>query len=96
MPSGRPPRGLRVSRLGAQSPLIVIGYDESAAPLPDCLSEAERAVAELVLSGRTNRDIAMARGTSVRTIANQVNAIFSKLGVRSRRMLASRFGRSPR
>ena len=54
------------------------------------LSEAERAVKAMLLRGDSNADIARARGTSVRTVANQVASIFRKLGVRSRAELATR------
>lgn len=54
------------------------------------LSTAERAVLGLLIAGSTNRDIAMRRATSVRTVANQVQAIFRKYGVRSRSELISR------
>jgi DNA-binding NarL/FixJ family response regulator len=52
--------------------------------LPDHLTKAEKAVAALVLEGRSNQEIARIRGTSVRTIANQVAAIFRKLKVTAR------------
>jgi DNA-binding CsgD family transcriptional regulator len=52
------------------------------------LSEAEtRILAELV-TGRSNREIAARRGTSLRTVTNQVSAVFRKLGVRSRSEVA--------
>jgi DNA-binding CsgD family transcriptional regulator len=53
------------------------------------LSAAERDVAALILRGRDNASIANLRGTSVRTVANQVASIFNKLGVRSRAELAA-------
>ncbi len=54
------------------------------------LSEAELAVKEALLRGESNAEIAHARGTSVRTVANQVASLFRKLGVRSRAELATR------
>jgi DNA-binding NarL/FixJ family response regulator len=56
------------------------------------LSRAEREVLKLVLAGRSNADIAKRRATALRTVANQIASIFTKLGVRSRTELASRFG----
>ncbi len=50
--------------------------------LPACLTEAERAVVTLVLEGRSNQEIADARRTSYRTIANQLGAIYKKTGCR--------------
>jgi DNA-binding CsgD family transcriptional regulator len=49
------------------------------------LTDAERGVVELVAQRRSNAEIAQLRGTSPRTVANQVAAIFRKLGVSSRR-----------
>lgn len=49
------------------------------------LTASERDVAARVLRGQSNAAIARDRGTSPRTIANQLAAIYSKLGVRSRR-----------
>jgi len=54
--------------------------DASEAPLT-C---AEREVRALVLAGRSNAEIARARGTSLRTVANQIASMFRKLGVGSR------------
>lgn len=48
------------------------------------LTSTEREVALLVAAGKTNRDIAATRGTSLRTVANQVAAILRKLDVPSR------------
>ncbi len=56
----------------------------------DDLTPSERQVALAVLAGLSNADIARMRGSSPRTVANQVAAIFRKLGVRSRAELAAR------
>jgi DNA-binding NarL/FixJ family response regulator len=53
------------------------------------LSGAEQAIVEAVLRGRSNREIAEERGTSVRTVANQMASIFRKLCVGSRSELAA-------
>jgi DNA-binding CsgD family transcriptional regulator len=53
------------------------------------LTDAERKVVTLILEGRSNAEIAQARSTSPRTIANQVAGIFRKLGVGSRAELAA-------
>ncbi len=53
--------------------------DERAA-----LSPVESEVVTLVLQGRSNREIARLRGTSARTVANQIASVFRKVGVRSR------------
>jgi DNA-binding NarL/FixJ family response regulator len=64
-------------------------FDEALAPL----SESERDVILRLISGYTNRAIARARGTSERTVANQVASAFAKLGVSSRLELAAHCGR---
>lgn len=48
------------------------------------LSECEWHVARLALNGCTQREIAATRGTSGRTIANQMSSIFQKLHVSGR------------
>jgi DNA-binding NarL/FixJ family response regulator len=56
----------------------------------DTLSPAEREVAVLAAAGLTNLAIAKYRGKAVRTIANQMASILSKLGLGSRYELAAR------
>jgi DNA-binding CsgD family transcriptional regulator len=51
------------------------------------LTPAEQAVLERLLAGESNVAIARRRGTSARTVANQVASIFKKIGVGSRRQL---------
>jgi DNA-binding CsgD family transcriptional regulator len=53
------------------------------------LSPAESEIVTHLLAGRSNAEIGTLRGTSTRTVANQVAAIFAKLGVRSRTELAA-------
>ncbi len=54
------------------------------------LTPAERAVARSVLAGLSDKDISRRRGSSRRTVARQVTAVFRKLGVSSRAELASK------
>jgi DNA-binding NarL/FixJ family response regulator len=54
------------------------------------LTEAERSITAQIIAGSTNADIANRRGASEYTVANQVQAIFRKLDVRSRSELAIR------
>lgn len=70
---------LRVSRLGST---IVVSVASMA--LPECLSESERQIAQAVIGGRSNVEIARARGRAVKTVANQLHGIYRKLGVGSR------------
>jgi DNA-binding NarL/FixJ family response regulator len=53
------------------------------------LSDAEREVALGIVAGATNAEIAATRGSAERTVANQVQAIYRKLGVGSRSKLAA-------
>ena len=50
-------------------------------------SRAELEVLERVAQGASNREIAMARGVSYRTIANQLASMYRKLGVNTREEL---------
>lgn len=54
------------------------------------LTDAEREVLATLLAGSTNRNIAQRRNCSEHTVANQVQAIFRKVGVHSRSELAVR------
>lgn len=55
--------------------------------VPASLSPAEAEVARLVFDGQSNREIAETRGTSERTVANQLRSIYRKLEVSSREEL---------
>jgi DNA-binding NarL/FixJ family response regulator len=55
--------------------------------LSPLLSPAELFIAEEILKGRCNGEIAQRRGTSVRTIATQIAHLFRKLQIRSRHEL---------
>jgi DNA-binding CsgD family transcriptional regulator len=54
------------------------------------LTAAELRVADLVASGRTNREVAAALFLGERTVASHLTHIYAKLGVRSRTELARR------
>jgi DNA-binding NarL/FixJ family response regulator len=56
------------------------------------LTPAECGVLELLLQGNTNSRIASSRGTTLRTVSKQVDAVYKKLEVHSRGELAQRFG----
>jgi DNA-binding CsgD family transcriptional regulator len=87
------PRGLR-----AQMAEIELGNEKlliGSIPLLDetklvGLSPAERHVLALLMAGSTDRDVAKRRATSARTVANQVQSLFRKFGVRSRGELVAR------
>jgi DNA-binding NarL/FixJ family response regulator len=64
-----------------------------ASPSPQslgALSRAEREVAGLVSHGYSDAQIACARGASPRTVENQLQGIYRKLGIHSRTELAAR------
>ena len=91
-----PPRGLVVYRLGPRDvddalELAIVTYRPSDAARVPTLTAAEREVLRGILDGRANDEIARARGTAIRTVANQVARIFKKMGVRSRVELAVRW-----
>jgi len=73
---------------------MVMSYPIPALPqLPQRLSRAEAEVVRLVVRGDSSEAIATARGTSIRTVANQLASIYRKLGVRSRIELATHLSR---
>lgn len=64
--------------------LLVLSFALAEIPLPRVLTPAERSIVKRVIAGDSNAVIAAARGTAVRTVANQMAGIFRKLGVSSR------------
>lgn len=63
--------------------VLVLDLELPEPELPE-LTRSERDVALRVADGMSNAEVAAERGVSLRTIANQVRAIFQKLGVCSR------------
>lgn len=57
---------------------------------PEDLSATERQVAELVVSGRTNKEVAAELFVTVRAVESTLTKAYAKLGVRSRTELAAR------
>jgi DNA-binding CsgD family transcriptional regulator len=60
------------------------------------LTPAEARVAHLAAAGVSNASIARLRRCSANTVANQLAAVYRKLGVGGRRELAARFASSGR
>jgi len=88
-----PPAGTTVDPLElAGQTLMVISFPVRTRPggALSGLSEAEASVARLAADGRSNAEIADARGTSVRTVANQMAAVLRKLRMGSRHELMVR------
>lgn len=84
------PRGLRATTVrGPEGEYLVLSRPVDGPRLPTSLSDAEADVARRVVAGETNEQIAANRGTSARTVANQIASIFRKLGVASRTELVA-------
>ena len=76
-------------------PIRVDAVTSGVASPPDLakLTAAEKEVTELVAQGLTNAQIAERRQASERTVANQLQSVFRKLGVSSRSELIVKLGR---
>lgn len=70
--------------------LVVLSVADDVEERVEGLTAAERAVALEAIAGRSNRAIALARGSTPRTVANQLAAVYRKLRVSSRAQLAAR------
>lgn len=76
-----------VSRITRVLPIPTLEQAMSTLADVEELSRGERAVLALAASGASTDDIAAQRGTSPRTIANQLRNAYEKLGISSRRTL---------
>ena len=86
-----PPTDLRGWELEVDGHVFVLFEWEATAPAePAQLTLAERDVLRGILRGESNATIAERRGTKTGTVANQVAALFRRLGVRSRAELLGR------
>jgi DNA-binding CsgD family transcriptional regulator len=65
------------------------------APQGDELSETQRRIAELVVEGLSNKEIAARLFVAVRTVESNLSTVYAKLGVQSRTELASRLVARP-
>lgn len=68
----------------------VVGLPRPDVGLAKRLPSAELAVIRSLVEGQSYREIAAARGTSTRTIANQISAVFRRLRVSGRNELVLR------
>ena len=71
---------------------LMLSFATGPSRSPPELTSAERGVLRLLMDGKTNADIAAERGTSPRTVANQIAVLFRKFGVGSRIELAGIIG----
>lgn len=98
-----PPEDLQVSVLTHESGKYVVFSWADEAPAAEStpppgsprapatsLTAAERAVHALLLAGLSDAEIAAVRGTTRSTVTKQIDAVFRKLGVNSRRALIAR------
>ncbi len=84
-------RGVRARRFAHEGgEFLVVSFPLEIGDGADLLTAAEREVAAMVVRGMSNRAIAAARGTSENTVANQLKAIYRKLGIASRIELVAR------
>jgi DNA-binding NarL/FixJ family response regulator len=58
------------------------------------LTDAERRIADLLATGMSNREIATALYSSVRTVEGHLSSIYRKLGIHSRTELIRRHSRA--
>lgn len=79
--------------MGGGDAFVVLSFHMPRATIPAGLTDAEGAVLLLLLHGLPSSTIAYVRGTSCRTVANQLASIYRKLGVSSRVELAARASR---
>ena len=87
----RPPTGLdgvRFEAVDGEMAVLSFPIHEREGALVS-LTNAEHEVVLAVERGESNAEIARARGTSTRTVANQLARVFRKLGVASRAELVA-------
>ena len=89
-----PPATLVAYRLDINGEEIVL-FSWGSETADATLSPAEEDVLRLLAEGQSNQAIATARGSSVRTVANQVAGLLRKLGASSRFEIVGRLGRRP-
>lgn len=75
--------------------LLIFDVEDEPLDLSGLLTEAEKAVLELLLDGRSNQEIADLRSVSYKTVANQLRSIYTKLAVASRCELAALLSDAP-
>jgi DNA-binding NarL/FixJ family response regulator len=76
--------GPRVSRMRVgDEDILVLSVPLPKLRYPEGTTSAEQAIIDLMLQGLTAKEIAAARGASLRTVTTQLSTIFRKAGVNS-------------
>jgi DNA-binding CsgD family transcriptional regulator len=98
------PPGLRAERFVYDGEeLVVFSYPMSTAPtlgdtseteFVSVLTPAQAEIVKLVLAERSNKEIAILRSTAMSTVAKQLEQIYRRLKINSRRELAALAGRA--
>jgi DNA-binding NarL/FixJ family response regulator len=79
------PRGTRVERAAHRGkPAVRVSFPVPKVDWAESLTSAEKDIADDILAGLPNLAIGRKRGSSVRTVVNQVASIFKKVGAHSR------------
>jgi DNA-binding NarL/FixJ family response regulator len=79
------PRGIRAERAAHRGkPAVGVSFPVPRINWSESLTSAEKDVADDILAGLPNVAIGRKRGSSVRTVVNQVASIFKKVGAHSR------------
>lgn len=73
----------------------LVAHPEVFATAERRLTEREEQIAELVATGRTNHEVALALGLGAKTVETHLTRIYRKLGLRSRTELAALRRNSP-
>jgi DNA-binding CsgD family transcriptional regulator len=90
-------QGLLVGRCSvmgsAHTEILVVSFTRPELRLEHMMSASEYEVACLCTEGCTHEEMALRRGTSRRTVANQLASVFRKLGVSGRSEFLARIAR---
>jgi DNA-binding NarL/FixJ family response regulator len=92
------PRGIQAERAAHRGkPVVRVSFPVPINHWTEALTSAEKDVANDILAGLPNGAIGKKRGSSVRTVVNQVASIFKKVGAHSRLelCLVAYTGRTP-
>jgi DNA-binding NarL/FixJ family response regulator len=81
---------VNVAALKSQTPVVGLCYKVPSIDLPSELTAAERRIVRGLLSGSSNCYIAVERLVSVRTVAAQLQQLYTTYGVNSRHALLAR------